>query len=536
MQALLIVRATAESNVRSYRLARRSFLAAVGGAVGLKAILTHMEAAAQGATSPPRFLLTHFPIGTLRYRFLPQGTGADYVASPLIQPFEDAGLRGDMTVFYGFSDQHLTCPGGGGHEAGTLFTTTGCNAEGTRENGGESDDAVAGGPSFDQVFLENVPDLARDGVGYANAICDARVDSNETSTRCLSYGYATRSVASAVPGGTITEYTPLLPQLSPSKLYAELFSSFSPGGTNDANRAAALRALRMRKSVLDHSLAELKELERLAPASERLKIDMHAQAIRKVEEQLSAQLESGDAFDGTRCSLPPEPSGDLIGQEGNDTYRLDSDVDDTATHRAVAEAHLAILLAAFQCDIIRVATFQFCPGANHVSFKGMWPGDPERSVMYHPASHLSAFLAGAADKDPSYLSGIDREAYEFLANVQTWYNQRIADFLVKMKDAVDGFGGRLLDHTVIPYVTEVAAANSTRSPKPAYLFGGGALGLQHGTFQSFYASQEIRPQVDLFLTCAQALMQTDHPRGGLEAERFYGFNPDCAAFDNLWTA
>ena len=205
--------------MRSYRLARRSFLAAVGGAVGLRAILTHMEASAEGATSPPRFLLTHFPGGTLRHRFLPQGTGADYVSSPIIQPFEDAGLRGDMTVFYGFSDQHLSCPGGGSHESGTPFTSTACSAEGTRENGGEWDDSVAGGPSFDQVFLKNVPALGRDGVGYANAICDARVDSNETSTRCLSYGYATRSIPSASPGGDITEHTPLLLMLCSSYVF-----------------------------------------------------------------------------------------------------------------------------------------------------------------------------------------------------------------------------------------------------------------------------------------------------------------------------
>src|SRR5690606_21612873 len=277
--------------MKSYRFARRSFFAAGGGAFGLHAILRNMEAMAQGAKAPPRFLMTHFPVGTLRVRFLPTGMGSSYVASPIIQPFEDAGLREDMTVFYGFSDGHLNCPGGGGHEAGTPFTTTGCGAPGTRQNGGEGDDGVGGGPSFDQVFLKNVPELAREGVGYVNAICDARVDSNETSTQCLSYSYTTRSIASAVPGGNINEYTPLLPQLSPAQLYAGLFSSFMPGGPTDANQEAALRALRLRKSVLDYSLTELDELGRLAPAAERPKIDLHAEAIRKVEMQLASQIE-----------------------------------------------------------------------------------------------------------------------------------------------------------------------------------------------------------------------------------------------------
>ncbi len=516
--------------MRSYRLTRRSFLYATGGGIGLFGLLRNMEAVAQGATSPPRFLMTHFPVGTLRHRFLPSGSGADYVASPIIQPFEDAGLRDAMTVFFGFSDNHLQCPGGGGHEAGTPFTTTGCGAAGTRQNGGEQDDGVAGGPSFDQVFLANVPGLARDGVGYVNAICDARVDSNETSTQCLSYSYTTRSISSAHPGGNITEYTPLLPQLSPAQLYAGLFSNFMPGGDSEANREKALLALQMRKSVLDYSLTELTELNRLAPASERPKIDLHAQAIRKVETQLANQLESGDfGLDGA-CVLPPEPSSELSGKMGNDRYTESVNTDDSETHQAVAEAHLALILAAFQCDLMRVGTFQFSPGTNHVSFKGMWPSDPNRIAMHHPVSHAGAFLGNASDADPSGLQGADVDRYEFLANVQTWYNQRLADFLVKLRDTDDGYGGKLLDTTVIPYVTEVAQSNHRRSPKPGFLFGGSKLGLQHGTFQNF----NTRPQVDLFLTCAQALMQTDDPRGGLGSERFNQFNPDAAAFDGLW--
>jgi len=516
--------------MRNRLLARRSFFTAVGGAFGLHALLQNLEAMAQGATAPPRFLLTHFPVGTLRHRFLPSGSGSSYVPSPIIQPFEDAGLRGDMTVFYGFSDSHLQCPGGGGHESGTPFTTTGCGAAGTRQNGGEADDGVSGGPSFDQIFLENVEALRRDGVGYTNAICDARVDSNETSTQCLSYSYTPRQISSAAPGGSITEYTPLLPQLSPAQLYAGLFSTFMPGGDTPANQETALRALRMRRSVLDYSLTELEELSKLAPAAERPKIELHAQAIRKVELQLAAQLESGELPSESSCSLPPEPSKDLTGGTGNSQYLDNVNTDDSETHKAVAEAHASVILAAFQCDILRVATFQFSPGTNHVSFKGMWPSDPNRIAMHHPVSHAGAFLGSASEADPSGLGAADRDRYDFLANVQTWYNQRLADFLVKLKQADDGFGGKLLDTTVVPYVTEVAQSNHSRRPKPAFLFGGGKLGLQHGTFQDLGE----RPQVDLFLTCAQALLQTDDPKGGLSAERFNEFNPTASAIEGLW--
>jgi hypothetical protein len=513
--------------MKSYRFARRAFLASVGGAFGLEVMLRNLEAAAQGAKSPARFLLAHWPLGTMKYRFVPQGTGSTYTASPICQPFETAGLRNDMTIFYGFSDGHLSCPGGGGAEAGTPFTTTGCSGAGTRKNGGESDDGVAGGPSFDQVFLKNVPGLQRPPPGYVNSICDARVDSNETSTQCLSYAYETRQIESANPGGLITEYTPLLPQLSPAKQYAALFAGFMPGGATPANQQEALRALQLRKSVLDYALGELGKLKQLAPAAESDKIEVHADAIRKLELRLTEGTPVG------ACTVPVAPADSLQGQTGNASYTAPA-TDDTQIHQAVAEAHLAIILAAFQCDLVRVATFQFAPGITHVGFKGMFPSDPERLGNHSAVGRVGSSLlfSGGAQKDPTGLNAADRDAYEFLANVQTWYNQRMADWLLKLKTTKDVLAQNLLDYTVIPFITERADGSSARSPKAALLFGGRALGLKHGTFQNFTPS---RPQVDLYLTCAQALLGTADPLSVLSGERFVQFNPKAAVIPELWS-
>jgi hypothetical protein len=512
------------SAMKSYRVARRTFMAGLGGAFGLEIMLRNLEAVAQGVKSPARFVLAHWPLGTMRYRFVPSGSGSTYEASPIGQPFEAAGLRNDMTIFYGFSDSHLSCPGGGGAEAGTPFTTTGCSAEGTRLNGGEHDDGVAGGPSFDQVFLKNVPDLKRPGLGYVNSICDARVDSNETSTRCLSYAYEARQIESA-RGGPITEYTPLLPELSPAKQYAAIFSSFMPGGATPENQQEALRALQLRKSVLDYALGELGKLKQLAPASESVKIDIHAEAIRKLELQLAeGGLEN-------LCSVPEAPPESLLGQTGNASYQGPFE-DDTQVHRAVAEAHMAIITAAFQCDLLRVATFQFAPATSHVGFKGMIPSDPSRIAAHQPMSHSQAILAGASQRNPAGLTGVDLDAYEYMANVHTWYNQRMADWLLKLKTTPDVLGGNLLDYTVMPFVTERADGSSARSPKAAFLFGGGKLGLKHGTFQNFASA---RPQVDLYLTCAQALLGTADPLTALSAERFVQFNSKAATIPELWS-
>ena len=502
--------------MRSYRFARRSFIAGIGGAFALEVLLRSMESAAAGGTSPARMLLTHFPVGTYKQSFLPTGGQTDFKLSPILQPFES--LRNDMIVLYGFADR-LTCPGGGGHEAGTPFTTTGANSPGTRANGGEGDDGVAGGPSFDQIFLKHVPGLKQSGAGYINTLADARVDALETSTQCLSYGegipgtanYQTRSIKAANPGGNITEYIPNLPELSPANAYAKLFSNFIPGGSTPANNEAALKALKSRKSVLDHALRELAALKTLAPAGEADKIDAHASAVREAEKQLSEQIANGATGGGAVCTVPAAPDPSLKGQSGSkDNYngKEGSATSDEDIHERIGKAHAAVILAAFQCDIVRVASFQWSPGTNHVSFKGKYPADPTKSFMHHPMSHRitsQSFYNGP----PQTGTSADASLYQFLVSINAWYNQKTSDILNTFKAAKDSFGNSLLDYTVVPYLTEVGDPSHARNFKPSLIFGGKALGMKGGQFLNFESNQ--RPQVDVWLTAAQALLQTDDP-------------------------
>jgi hypothetical protein len=199
------------------------------------------------------------------------------------------------------------------------MTTTGADCPGTRSNGGEGDDGVAGGPSWDQILLEKVIDdaatgavkLKQPGVGYANAICDARIDSQETSTRCLSYGFQTQQTASAnKPGTMLTENVPLLPELKPAQLFTKLFSGFMPGGATPGNMEAANKALYARKSVLDYCLRELAHLKTVAPAAEAQKIDIHADACRKIEMQVSDLL-NGKTMTASGCVVPAAPDAQL---------------------------------------------------------------------------------------------------------------------------------------------------------------------------------------------------------------------------------
>lgn len=518
--------------MRSYRFARRSFLAGIGGAFGLRILLEDFEAMAQGMKAPPRFLMTHWPVGTVKARFMPTGSGGALTGfSPILKPFETAGLKDYMSVIYGLSDNGRNQNGGGGHEAGTPLMTTGADCPGTRKNGGEGDDGVAGGPSWDQIFLKKVADLQRPGAGYANALCDERIDSNETSTRCLSYSYDTQSIPAANKGGNVTEHKPLLPELSPAQLYLKLFSGFMGGGPMPANQEAAKRALIGRKSVLDYSMSELAELRRLVPGEEGKRLDIHTDAIRKVEMQISDLL-NGKVITQDGCVVPAQPDANIKGKTGSkfdyNSPEVKTGASDEQIHEQIGKLHAAVLLAAFQCDIIRVGTFQWSPGTNHVSFKGMYPGSPNAIYMHHPLTHRpegSSTGVNLGDTAPA-----NNPVYEFMANVQTWYNEKTADVINLFKNADDPFGGKMLDTTIIPYVSEVAESGHSRREKQAMIFGGKALGMQGAKFANF--ASRPRNHNDFWLTIAQAYFKTTDPLAMLTDEVFV--KDGAKPIEGLW--
>jgi hypothetical protein len=503
----------------SYRTKRRTFLAGIGGAFGLEALLSGMEASAQGTPAPPRLLVVHWPLGTIQQRFLPTAVGDDgFMVSPILEPFEARGLHDDMIVLFGL--RHNFTGMGGGNEDGTVFAVTGANSPGTRANGGETDDGVAGGPSFDQLFLKRVAALQRP-LGFANATADRTAWSYELSTRILSYANETRQVLSARPGGMIDEHIPLQPDTKPLTLYNNLFSSVVPGGEPDA----ALRALLLRKSVLDSALNELARIRTLAPASERDKLDVHAEAIRNLEMRLQDAIDRGNL--GT-CTPPAAPDATLEAKSAA-TGRIEMGevTHEEATNVAnVGLAHAAVIRAAFQCDLIRVATLQWCPSTNNVGIAGMNPEKLEAiyqigSVHYNQSS--PAFWSGP-------LPSTDWWVYETMSNIYTWFSRLTAEVVGELKGATDIFGGSVLSSTIVPYITEVADPTDRRQPLPAVLFGGKALGLQGGKFKNFASA--VRSHNDLWMTVAQALLQTSDPLSVLANEKFV--QTGVAPIDGLW--
>jgi hypothetical protein len=179
---------------------------------------------------------------------------------------------------------------------------------------------------------------------------------------------------------------------------------------------------------------------------------------------------------------------------------------DETTHEAVGKAHASIIRAAFACDLIRVATFQWSPGTNHVSFAGLDPASPSTIYMHHPLSHKvadAAFYNGSRPANQAYI-------WDAMVNANRWYFQKTADIIDEFRrevDPLDPAGKSLLDRTVIPMITEVAEPAHTREGHAALVFGGNELGMQGGQFKSVSGIHN-----QLWVTVAQAFLGADAPR------------------------
>jgi len=477
----------------SYRFKRRAFLGALGGGgAGLAIALRNMEASAQTAQSPPRFLLAKWPLGIVPGAndalWRPTSGAAGGYA---LQPFADNNLAGDMVTVRGVSTNDLNLNGGGSVEGGTVVLVTGVGCGGTRTNRGEPDDGFAAGPSFDQILLKNVPALSPPGggVGYASSACDLRTDLGELSVKCLTYRND-RQPVTLYSGATGTENAPVIPTLSPLVQYTNLFASFVPGSSSGGGPRVAdamLKQLVGRRSILDFSLAEISRVQGMVPGEARDKLQNHYDAVQGLERSIAYSVDKKyPAVMGGACTTkpaaPPEVTGMAdytSGNHGNIGTPSAGATDDMETHQTVGRLHMEIFRAAFLCDIIRCGTFLWAPGRSHVGFRGMYPGD-DTTVYEHGAMRYSVG-AGSATVGTTP-DEINSPGVRFMFNVEAWYMARQAENLKPWKDAVDGFGNPLLDTTISPFVTEIATLTGDRAGIPCMVFGGKRLGMAVGRY------------------------------------------------------
>lgn len=469
----------------SYKFARRSFLRglSVGSAPLLVPLLRNIEARAQGAAAPLRFLIIHHPLGALpglsTWRPSASATTTNFTLPMESAPF--APLQKSMVMIDGINIVSATShpsgnegdPNSGGqntHEGGMVAIMTGLPTVGMKGQ----QDHCAGGPSIDQVLLAQSPLLG--GTNFPNPTphgslqlaADIRSDRDEIAPRVLSYG--------PLNSGTTTPDAmrhPLSPNVSPLDAYGQVFGNSTSTGTD------AAKLLAQKESVITYLKSDLARLQTLVPSSEKDRIAAHTDAIS----QLEATLQTTYGGSPSKCTKPDAPksfTNTTTGMQSsdnvsNDLGGVDYYVPNQPTshpHLDLGQAQLRLIKAAFLCDMCRVATFMWSPGTNWVVFPGTFQGGtiPGRtSSPHHPPSHYNA--------------STDTQTPGWLGQINQFYSTATAAILQEFATTPDVDGNMLLDNTVVVYLTEVARAyDHNQQNVPLIIFGGKNTKVKGGTF------------------------------------------------------
>jgi len=454
----------------SYRMARRSFLRACGGSAALLLpLLRDIEARADGAGAPLRFLIIHKPLGVQWAKWRPAATAttATFTLPACSAAFEP--LRSKMVLIDGVN----IVGGAGSAEGGVVALMTGQTALGKI---GQQDWA-AGGASIDQILLARSPKLggptttARTAFGSLQLAADIRADRDEVAPRVLSY-------LDPLPGQTDIQKArqPLYPETQPIAVFNRLFGGALPPGTTAADTA---RLLAQKLSVLDFMRSDLARLRTLVPATEKVRLDTHADAIQKLETTIRASLPIGP---GGTCVVPavpptfnpmvpprnPNTTTVYTNLAGLDYYTPNEPANHP--HQAVGRAHLALIKAAFACDLTRVATFSWASGTSWVLFPGPFDGAALPNDAPYQTHHNMADSGDAATN-------------EWLGKVDAFYARETAMALQGLDAQVDSDGNSLLDNTVATYVSEGSQMpGHGQTDIPFAVFGGKNTHLQGGKF------------------------------------------------------
>jgi len=226
-------------------LSRRRVLRGSGVSLALPWLEALTARASVGAAGPPmRAIFISNNLGVLPKPFFPEGTGADYTPSPLLERL--AAQRADFTVVSGLSHPNVR----GGHSTENCFLTAARNptASGFRNT-----------ISLDQFAAERVGHLTR----FATLNLGVNIDRGN------------RSLAWTRDGSLIPA------EDRPSRLFERLFVE----GTA-AEVAARRRRLRERESILDALADDARRLEARVSAADRRRLEQYLTSVRELEDRL----------------------------------------------------------------------------------------------------------------------------------------------------------------------------------------------------------------------------------------------------------
>ncbi len=416
--------------------------------------------AAEAAKYPVRLGVIFMPNGVRQDAWTPEGAGADYKLSPILQPIERH--RGEINVFSHLS--HKNCEAGDGHYAKTANWLTGTPiAKTTGKN-------LHCGVSMDQVLAAQNGHLTRfPSLELGTEPVHAGVDFNVNYTQLYGSHIAWR-----------TPTTPLPPEINPRLVFDRLFRE------NAAQRRA--NALD-NKSVLDLVLSDAKSLRGSVGRDDQQRLDEYLDSVRSVEERIQADITRVATGENLAPSFKDELSklDARIEAATNNAAKPDHGGRMRLDHTEHSRLMMDLMTLAFWSDSTRASTFMFGWAVSSKNFSFL-PGVKE---SHHEASHHG----GNADKLEQY------------QKINTWHVEQFAYMLDRMKSIREG-DGTLLDHSMVLFGSSLRDGNSHDPHNLPLMLAGHGGGIKTG---QHIVSKDNTPLCNLYLTMLQAAgAKVDH--------------------------
>jgi hypothetical protein len=282
------------------RISRRTVLRGALGGAGISFALPPLEAMfngngtayADGAAIPTRLGIFFWGNGMKPDRWVPVDTGPNWTPSPSLAPLATLGIKDYVNVVTG---TRITSGDERGHHSGTVGILSGAPLI-SQPAGAAPYRSTFSKPSIDQVAANIIGTTSKFKsleVGISN-----RLDISEgTTLHYLSHNGP----------DSFNE-----PQYDPAKVFDRLFGAgFTP--PNATTTPVVDAALAYRKSVLDAVLGDFTSMRARAGAADKVRLDMHAEGVRSIENRLSLT----SVPPPVACKLPVKPNSfvDQNGQE-----------------------------------------------------------------------------------------------------------------------------------------------------------------------------------------------------------------------------
>jgi Protein of unknown function (DUF1552) len=395
------------------RLSRRNLLQ---GAFGISVALPRLEALADGATTPPRRLMTVFTAnGDHIARRFTTKSETGWVFDDMLSPFQP--YRQNLLVLEGIDKFHGRLPDGqraDGHEQGGSSLAPWHSGSGSFPIGGTSDSiGYVLGPSIDKE-LGDLLTAQNSSLRFKHLYF--RVGGNSSNIW--------NTHAHAGPVGT---QSPLAAETNPFAAYTRIFAGVDP-----AAQQALQRRLAMRQSALDLVKGELSTLRAKVSASDRARLDLHAESIRQVERGLGSMLPVGGA-----CSTL--------------NFGATFDTQSDAKWREVGTLFFKLSAMAFACDLVRAINFNWSGNTSDRVYPELGLSDG-----HHTISHFS--------DEPSFAK--IRSIKKLLFSASTV----LLDELKALPEA----GGTVFDNTLVMNWSELAQGDTHQNDKNLVVLAGGA--------------------------------------------------------------